>query len=124
MALAATTTLATPIAGVSSNTMVTNDYQNGLTCGRKSPYINMLISAFCSRPNLSTTSPIASGGLLHDDYKISVNGPSCPSNSQWIPETYCLAQFHHICAVQSGPDGVGHMAFGANGCQEWVIEMV
>ena len=127
LALAATTLVsATPIAGntVSSSLMVTLDYENGVTCGQKNPAINTAIQAYCKGPgnnDLTVGTTFSRAGMVHDGMQVLVTGPNCPANSRWVPENYCNAQFHYLCANIAGPKGQGEMHFGANGCQTWTI---
>lgn len=125
LALAASYATATAIAGVSSNVMVAEDWNDSVTCGQKNPSVNMVIQNFCDHNNALTVGTAwARNGVVHDGYKVSITGPNCAADSKWIPMKYCNAQFEYMCANVGNAKGVATSHFGKNQCQTWKIEHV
>ncbi|KAK3723722.1 hypothetical protein LTR37_001603 [Vermiconidia calcicola] len=110
LAFATTTLAGDPMA---------NDWKNAGECAQHSPDINAAIDDFCNKGDIMVPSKYARNGKTSGSAHVSIKGSCSPK--QWVPKTYCQAQFHAVCA-NGGPLGGGKKKF--NGCQKFVINRV
>ncbi|TKA21760.1 hypothetical protein B0A50_08685 [Salinomyces thailandicus] len=102
-----TLTHPTPTTATGPNEMVTKDYQNAITCGKKNADINYLIDLFCTSSAHGT--PRESNGFhlgqpawynlrfpARNGWRLQIAGPHCPKDQLWVPAKFCEAQFHYI----------------------------
>ena len=92
------------------------------TCQKKNGNLMKTIANFCSNQALLAPSNYAKNGATSSDKHshIYIDGSACKP-AQWIPQSYCLSQFHHVCA-QGGAHGGNRWEYGNGGCQIWYIK--
>lgn len=109
-----------------------SDFQNAVKCGQRFPRINQAIDILCTKmkdgkptndlmvPSTYALKGVGTTGLKGNKLYIGISG-NCPT-PQWVPEQWCKAQFHDLCANTRDPRGWNWKAYGKDGCQKFKIQ--
>ncbi|KAM0721731.1 hypothetical protein Q7P37_002656 [Cladosporium fusiforme] len=110
-----------------------SDFQNAVKCGRRFPRINQAIEIFCTKlnkdgkptndimvPSTYAQRGVGTTGLKGNKLYVGIAG-NC-ATPQWVPEQWCKAQFHDLCANTRDRRGWNWRAHGKGGCQKFKIQ--
>ena len=111
-----------PSASLLNDAQSVPDLSNIATCQKKNPRLAQAIHDFCSKTDLTVPSDYGSNGVWVGN-NIAWVWPSANCPPAWVPQTYCLSQFHEMCA-QGDKNGFASRAYGVPGgekCQGWYL---